>query len=104
MANSTQVHELFRRVQHPQLQDTVKDLEVRDELYGITYLEAANHLTSDLSKMPEYQFYQNISGVQFSRGNSGGNSGDGGGPCKGVRNSSSIYNYQGKVHKEYYEN
>ena len=39
-----------------------------------------------------------VSGVQSSGGNSGGNKGGGGGPHKGGRNSSSIYNYQGKVH------
>ena len=51
MADSMQVRELFRRVQHPKLQDTVKDLEVRSELYGIAYSEAANHITANLSKM-----------------------------------------------------
>ena len=52
MADSTQVRELFRKVQDPQLQDTVKSLEVRAYLDGITYLEAANHLTAVVSKMP----------------------------------------------------
>ena len=55
MADSTQVHELFRRVQHPQLQYTVKDIEVRADLDGITYSEAANHLIATVSKMPDYQ-------------------------------------------------
>ena len=54
MADSTQVRELFSRVQHPQLQDTVKALEVRADLYGITYSEAANLLTATVSKIPEY--------------------------------------------------
>ena len=57
MADSTQVRELFRRVQHQQLQDTVKALEVKDELDGITYSEASNHLTASVSNIPEYQFY-----------------------------------------------
>ena len=35
MADSTQVCELFRGVQHPQLQDTFKALEVRSDLDGI---------------------------------------------------------------------
>ena len=51
MANSTQVHELFRRVQHPQLQDRFKAITVRAELDGIAYLEAADHLTAAVSKM-----------------------------------------------------
>ena len=37
MADSTQLRELFRRVQHPRIQDTVKALEVGDDLDGIKY-------------------------------------------------------------------
>ena len=53
--------------------------------------------------MPEYKFSQNISGIQTSGGNIGGNS-DGGGPRKSGRNSGSIYNSLGKVHTGYYYN
>ena len=56
MDDRTQVHELFRRVQHPVLQDTVKALEVRADLDRITYSEADNHLTAAVSKIPEYKF------------------------------------------------
>ena len=104
MADSTQVHELLRMVQHPQLQDTVKALEVRPDLGGITYLEAANHLTAAVSKMPEYQFSRKVSEVQSNGGNSGGSKGGGGVPRKGGCNSGSIYNYQGKVRTGYYQN
>ena len=52
MAESTQVRELFRRVQQPQLQDTVTDLEFRADLDGIKYSEADDHLTAAVSKMP----------------------------------------------------
>ena len=45
MAVITQVCNIFRRVQHPQIQDTFKALEVIAELEGITYSEAANNLT-----------------------------------------------------------
>ena len=55
MDDSTQVCELFSRVQNPQLQDTVKALEFSADLDGTTYLEAANHLTAAVSKIPEYQ-------------------------------------------------
>ena len=103
MADSTQVHELFRRVQHPYRKDTVKDLEVRADLDGITYLEAANHLTDAVSNIPEYQLYRNVSVTQASGGNIGGNSGVGG-PRKGGRNSGIIYNSQWKVHTGYYQN
>ena len=53
IADSTEVNERFRRVHHPQLSDIVKALEVRVDLDGITYSEAANHLTAAVYKMPE---------------------------------------------------
>ena len=56
MDDSTQVHELFRRVQHPLIQDTVKALEVRADLDRIKYSEAYNHPTAAVSKIPEYKF------------------------------------------------
>ena len=104
MADSTQVCEVFRRVQHSHLQDTVKALKVRADLDVITYLEAANRLTDSVSNMPEYQFSWKVSGVQSSGGNSRGNKGGGSGPRKGGRNSGSIYNSQGKVDTDYYQN
>ena len=103
MTNSTKLRELFRRVQHPQLQDTVKVIEVRAELDGITYSEAANHIISAVSKIPKYHLSPKVSIIQASGGNIGGNSG-GGGPHKGGHNSGSIYNSQGKVHIGYYQN
>ena len=92
MADSTQVHELFKRVKHPQLQDMVKDLEVRAKLYGITYLEAAKHLTATVSKIPEYQFSRKVAGIQASEANSGSEA-----PHKGGCNRGSIYNFQGEI-------
>ena len=64
MDDITQVHELFKRVQHPQLQDTVKDLEVRYGLDGITHSEVDNYLTASVSKIPEHQFSLTFYGVQ----------------------------------------
>ena len=97
MEDSMQVSELFSTINHPQLQDTVKSLEVRSNLDGIKYSEAANHLTSAVSKMPAYQFSRKVSDIQTSGANSGGS-----GPRKGGRNSGSIYNFQGKLHTSYY--
>ena len=70
IANSTQVREIFRRVQHPQPQYTVKDFEVRHEFDNIKYSEAANQLTPAVSNITEYQLYQKVSGIQSSGGNS----------------------------------
>ena len=91
MADSTQVCELFRRVQQPQLQEIVKAIEVIADLDGITYSESENYLTSAVSNMPEYQLSIKVSDIQASGGKSGGNSG-GGGLRKGGRNSGSICN------------
>ena len=93
MADITQVRKLFQRIQHPQLQDTVKVVEVRAELDGTPYSETANHFTAVVSNMPEYQLSQNFAGFQASGGKS-----DVGSPRKGVRNSGSIYNSQVNVH------
>ena len=50
----TKTRELFKRVQHPQLQDTIKALKVRFDMEGLIYMEAANHLTVAFSKIPEF--------------------------------------------------
>ena len=63
MSHITKWRELFRRVQHPKLQDTVKAFEVIAELEGITYSEADNHLTDAVSNIPEYQFPRKVSRV-----------------------------------------
>ena len=103
MADITQVREIFSRVQHPQLQYTVKALEVRSDLDGIKYSKADNHLTAAVSKILEYQFSIKVSGIRASGGNSGGNS-CGGGLRKGGHNGGSIHNSQVNVHKGYYQN
>ena len=103
MANSTQVRELFGRIQHPQLQDMVKAIEVIFVLKCITYSEADNQITSAVYKIPKYQFSQKNSNIQASGDNSGDNGG-GGSPRKCSCNSSSIYNSQEKVHTGYYLN
>ena len=36
--------ELFKRVQHSQVQETIKALKVRFDMEGLTYTQAANHL------------------------------------------------------------
>ena len=55
LTENAKVRELFKRVQHMELQDTVKVLHVRFDLDGITYTEAVNHLTAAVSELPECQ-------------------------------------------------
>ena len=74
---NAKLHELFKRVQHPQLQDTVKALKVRFDMEGITYTQAANHLTAAVSELPECHLTRNVSasssGTPRIRGGGGSN-------------------------------
>ena len=58
---NAKLRKLFKQVQHPQLQDTVKALKVRFDMEGITYTQAANHLTATVSELPEYHLTHRVS-------------------------------------------
>ena len=74
---NAKLRELFKRVQHPQLQDTVKALKVCIDMEGITYTQAANHLTAAVSELPEYHLTLKVSasssGTPRIRGGGGSN-------------------------------
>ena len=53
-AKNSNLYQLFKRVQHPQLQDTIKALKVRFDIEGLTYTQAPNHLMATVSELPEY--------------------------------------------------
>ena len=93
LTKNAKVRELFTRVQHTQLQDTVKALRVRYDLDGITYTEAANHLTSAVSELPEFQLARRVSAVNHICG--GG---------KGKHKRDSIYAGDGTIFTGYYSN
>ena len=57
---NAKLRELFKWVQHPQLQDTVKALKVRIDMEGITYTQAANHLTAAVLELPEYHLTRKV--------------------------------------------
>ena len=58
---NAKLRELFKRVQHLQLQDTVKALKVCFDMEGITYTQAANHLTAAVLELPEYHLTRKVS-------------------------------------------
>ena len=58
---NAKLRELFKWVQHPQVQDTVKALKVRFDMEGITYTQAANHLTAAVSELPAYHLTRKVS-------------------------------------------
>ena len=75
LIENAKLRELFKRVQHPQLQDTVKAFKVRFDMEGITYTQAANDLTAAVLELPEYHLTCNVSasssGVPWIRGGGG---------------------------------
>ena len=89
--------ELFKCVQHNQLQATVKALRVRFDLDGILYTEAANHLTSAVSELPEYLLARHVSSLKQICG---------GGSDKGKNKfkRDSIYADDGTIFTGYYSN
>ena len=93
LTENAKVRELFKCVQHTQLQDTVKALRVRYDLDGITYTEAANHLTAAVSELPKFELAQRVSAVNRICG--GG---------KGKHKRDSIYAGDGTIFTGYYSN
>ena len=97
LTENAKVRELLKRVQNNQLQDTVKALRVRFDLDGISYTEAANHLTSAVSELPEYLLARCVSSLKRICG---------GGSEKGKNKfkRDSIYADDGTIFTGYYSN
>ena len=97
LTENAKVRELLKRVQHNQLQDTDKTLHVRFDLDRISYTEAANHLTSAVSELPEYLLAHRVSSLKPIRG---------GGSDKGKRKfkRDSIYADDRTIFTGYYRN
>ena len=97
LTKNAKVRELLKRVQNNQLQDTVKALRVRFDIDGISYTEAANHLTSAVSELPEYLLARRVSSLKRIRG---------GGLEKGKNKfkRDSIYADDGTIFTGYYSN
>ena len=68
MTENAKLRELFKRTKHPQLIESVKALEVRYDMDGLTYTQAANHLTAAVSKLPDYQMARHVSNVKTGEG------------------------------------
>ena len=100
---NAKLHELFKRVQHPQLLDTVKALKVRFDMKGITYTQVENLLTAVVSELPEYHLTRKVSvsssGTPRIRGSGGSNhnsnikkrGGGGGGGGDGCKPQTNAY-------------
>ena len=55
-------------MQNPQLQDTVKALKVRFDMEGLTYTQAANHLTAAVSELPEFHSTRRVAAAHICGG------------------------------------
>ena len=64
---NSKLPQLFKRVQHPQLQDTIKALKVRFDMEGLTYTQAANHLMAAVSELTEYHMMCKVSSAVTTR-------------------------------------
>ena len=71
MTENAKLRELFKRTKHTQLTESVKAFEVRYDMDGLTYTQAANHLTAAVSQLPDHQMARGISNVKTTGG--GGN-------------------------------
>ena len=67
LTENAKVRELLKHVKNNQLQDTLKVLQVRFDIDGISYTEAANHLTSAVSELPEYLLARPVSSLKSIR-------------------------------------
>ena len=50
LTENAKLWELFKRTKHSQLTESVKALGARYDMDGLTYTQAANHLTAAVSK------------------------------------------------------
>ena len=76
--------------------ESVKALEVRYDMDGITYTQAANHLTVAVSKLPDYQMARRVSNVK-----TGG--GQGNKPTRVCHDGNSIYATDGTIWTGHYD-
>ena len=70
MMENAKLRELFKCTKHTQRTESVKALEVRYGMDGLTYTQAANHLTVAISKLPDYQMAHCVSKVKTAGGGS----------------------------------
>ena len=58
---------LLKKVEHPQLQDAIWALCVRATMDGITFTKCANHLSTQVSELPDHQSSRKLSATGSDR-------------------------------------
>ena len=67
MTEQAKVRMLLKKVEHPQLQDAVGALRVRASIDGVTFTECANHLSTQVSELPDHQSSRKLSATGSGR-------------------------------------
>ena len=67
MTEQAKVRMLLKKVEHPQLQDAIGALRVRATMDGITFTECANHLSAQVSELPDHQSSRKLSATGSDR-------------------------------------
>ena len=83
ISEQAKVRILLKEVEHPQLQDAVNALRMRATMDGTTFTECANHLSAQVSELPDQQSTRKIAATgskatptkRIRGGGSGGNGG-----------------------------
>ena len=96
MTENAKLWELFKCTKHTQLVKSVKALEVRYDMDGLTYTQAANHLTAAVSELPDYQMAHSVSNVKTG-------SGQGRKPTRVRCDRNSIYATDGMIWTAHYD-
>ena len=103
-SENAKICELFKWVQHPQLQDIIKALKVHFDMEGLTYTQAANHLTVAVSELPEFHTTRRVAAAHIRGGsadtgthNKYNNSTGKGAPKSGIRTA------DGKIFMGFYK-
>ena len=68
ISEQAKVRMLLKKLEHPQLQDAIIALRVRATMQGITFTKCANHLSAQVSELPDYQSSRKVSATGSDRG------------------------------------
>ena len=106
ITEQAKVRMLLQKVQHPQLQAAVDALRVRATIDGLTFTVCANHLSAQVSELPDPQTPRKVSGASSSNKAQKGNTakrirGGGAGNSPGKRRDG-IYMPDGSVWTGFY--
>ena len=67
MTEQAKVRMLLAKVEHPQLKDAVGALRVRASMDGTTFTECSNHLSAQVSELPDSLVNRKIAGTNTNR-------------------------------------